>query len=70
MAPCGRRSARPQTGCLPRQAPNAPPARLLGLQLLLEGIKRGLESMKRRKGKLAEHFFEEFFTEKGISEQE
>jgi len=36
----------------------------------VEGIKRGLESMKRRKGKLAEHFFEEFFAEKGISEQE
>ena len=36
----------------------------------VEGIKRGLESMKRGKGKLAEHFFEEFFTEKGISEQE
>ena len=36
----------------------------------VEGIKRGLESMKRGKGKLAEHFFEVFFTEKGISEQE
>ena len=36
----------------------------------VEGINRGLESMKRRKGKLAEHFFEEFFTEIGISEQE
>ncbi len=35
----------------------------------VEGIKRGLESMKRRRGKLAEDFFEEFFTEKGISEQ-
>ena len=33
----------------------------------VEGIKRGLESMKRGKGKLAEHFFEEFFAEKGIS---
>jgi len=36
----------------------------------VEGIKRGLESMKRGKGKLVEHFFEEFFAEKGISEQE
>jgi len=36
----------------------------------VEGIKRGLESMKRAKGKLAENFFEEFFAEKGISEQE
>ena len=29
----------------------------------VEGIKRGLESMKQGKGKLAEHFFEEFFAE-------
>ena len=36
----------------------------------VEGIKRGLASMNQRKGKLAEHFFDEFFTEKGISEQE
>ena len=36
----------------------------------VEGIKRGLESMKGRRGKLAENFFEEFFAEKGISEQE
>ena len=36
----------------------------------VEGIKRGLESMKRGRGKLAEHFFEEFFTVKGISDHE
>lgn len=34
------------------------------------GIKRGLESMKRKAGKLAETFFEEFFIEKGLSERE
>ena len=36
----------------------------------VEGIKRGLASMNQHKGKLAEHFFNEFFTEKVISEQE
>ena len=36
----------------------------------LEGIKRGLQSMKRDAGKPAEAFFEEFFAEKGISEHE
>jgi prevent-host-death family protein len=36
----------------------------------IEGIKRGLESMKRNAGKPAEKFFQEFFTEKGIFEHE
>jgi hypothetical protein len=36
----------------------------------LEGIKRGLESMKQNAGKSAEKFFREFFAEKDISEQE
>lgn len=36
----------------------------------IEGIKRGLESMKRNAGKSAEKFFREFFAEKGISEHE
>lgn len=36
----------------------------------IEGIKRGLESMKRNAGKPAEKFFHEFFAEKGISEHE
>lgn len=36
----------------------------------IEGIKRGLESMKRNAGKPVEKFFKEFFTEKGISERE
>jgi len=36
----------------------------------IEGIKRGLESMKRNEGKPAEEFFEEFFAEKGISERD
>ena len=36
----------------------------------IEGIKRGLESMKRNAGKPAEKFFQEFFAEKGISERE
>jgi prevent-host-death family protein len=36
----------------------------------LEGIKRGLESMKSRRGKPAEVFFREFFAEKGIAEEE
>ena len=36
----------------------------------IEGIKRGLESMKRNAGKPAEKFFQEFFNEKGISEHE
>lgn len=36
----------------------------------IEGIKRGLESMKRNAGKPAEEFFQEFFAEKGISERE
>ena len=35
-----------------------------------EGIKRGLESMKRNAGKSAEKFFQELFVEKGISERE
>lgn len=36
----------------------------------IEGIKRGLESMRRKTGKPAEKFFREFFAEKGIPEQE
>ena|SRR5882724_11032084 len=36
----------------------------------IEGIKRGLESMKQNAGKPAEKFFREFFVEKGISERE
>src|SRR5215213_6357381 len=36
----------------------------------IEGIKRGLESMKRHAGKPAEKFFREFFAENGISERE
>jgi len=36
----------------------------------IEGIRRGLASMKRNAGKPAERFFEEFFSEKGIPEEE
>ena len=36
----------------------------------IEGIRRGLESMKRQRGKHASEFFREFFAEKGISEHE
>lgn len=36
----------------------------------LESIKRGLESMKRHRGKPAEKFFQEFFDEKCIPEHE
>ena len=36
----------------------------------IEGIRRGLESMKQNKGRPAEEFFREFFAEKGISEHE
>jgi len=36
----------------------------------MEGIKRGLESMRRNAGKSAEKFFQELFTEKGISERQ
>ena len=36
----------------------------------IEGIKRGLATMKRKPGKPAEKFFQELFTEKGISERE
>lgn len=35
----------------------------------IEGIKRGLESMKKNAGKPAEKFFQELFTEKGISKR-
>jgi prevent-host-death family protein len=35
----------------------------------IEGIKRGLESIKRNGGKSAEKFFREFFAEKSISER-
>ena len=36
----------------------------------IAGIKRGLESMKGNRGKIAEQFFEEFFSEKGVGEHE
>ena len=36
----------------------------------IEGIKRGLESMKRQRGKPATEFFREFFSENGIPEHE
>src|SRR6266513_3277764 len=36
----------------------------------IEGIRRGLESMKRNAGKPPEKFFQKFFAEKGISERE
>lgn len=36
----------------------------------IEGIKRGLESMKENAGKPAEKFFQEFFAEKDIPEHE
>lgn len=36
----------------------------------IEGIKRGLDSMKQRRGKPATEFFHEFFAEKGILEDE
>ena len=36
----------------------------------IEGIRRGLESMKRNTGQPAEQFFREFFAEKGIPEHE
>src|SRR5690349_16136683 len=36
----------------------------------IEGIRRGLESMKRNQGKPAEKFFREYFAEKGIPERE
>lgn len=36
----------------------------------IEGIKRGLESMKRNAGKPAEKFFKKFFAEKRIPEHE
>ena len=36
----------------------------------IEGIKRGLESLRRGAGKPAETFFEEFFSEQDIAEDE
>lgn len=36
----------------------------------VEGIKRGLESMRRNAGKPAHEFFEDFFAENDIPEQE
>ena len=36
----------------------------------IEGIRRGLESMKRNAGKPADKFFRDFFAEKGIPDQE
>ncbi|PYP87829.1 MAG: prevent-host-death protein [Blastocatellia bacterium AA13] len=36
----------------------------------IEGIKRGLQSMKSKAGKPAEEFFRKFFAEKGIAEEE
>lgn len=35
----------------------------------IEGIQRGLESMRRNAGKPAERFFAEFFSEQGIPEE-
>jgi len=35
----------------------------------IEGIRRGLESIKRNGGKPTEKFFRDFFAEKGISER-
>jgi prevent-host-death family protein len=35
----------------------------------IEGIQRGLDSMRRNAGKPAEKFFHEFFREQGISEE-
>jgi hypothetical protein len=36
----------------------------------IEGIRRGLESMKQNKGMPAEEFFREFFAAKSIPEHE
>ena len=36
----------------------------------IEGVRRGLESMKRNRGKPAEEFFAKFFAEIGITEDE
>ena len=36
----------------------------------IDGIKRGLESMKRGRGKPAEKFFQKFFADEGIPERE
>jgi prevent-host-death family protein len=36
----------------------------------IEGIQRGLDSMKRNAGQSAEQFFQEFFIEKGIPDAE
>src|SRR5438067_4949620 len=36
----------------------------------IEGIRRGLESMRGQRGKPAEVFFTEFFAERGIPERE
>lgn len=36
----------------------------------IDGIKRGLESMKRQRGQPAAEFFQEFFAEKGIPDNE
>jgi hypothetical protein len=36
----------------------------------IEGIRRGLQSMKSNAGKPAAKFFREFFAEKGIAEEE
>jgi hypothetical protein len=35
----------------------------------IEGIQRGLESLRRNAGKPAEKFFHEFFNEQGIPEE-
>lgn len=36
----------------------------------IDGVMRGLDSMKRNVGKPAEQFFHDFFVEKGISERD
>jgi hypothetical protein len=48
------------------KAPRPPKNRMEAI----EGIRRGLKSMKRNAGKAAEKFFRDFFAEKGIPEHE
>ena len=36
----------------------------------IEGIRRGLESMRKNRGRAAEEFFQDFFAERGIPENE
>ena len=48
------------------RAPRRPKDRMEAI----EGIRRGLKSMKRNAGKAAEKFFRDFFAENGIPEHE